>query len=107
MIRTVVVTYQLRPDAMDEHVRLIEGVFAQLATERPATVDYQVMRLADGVSFVHVSTSDTADGTNPLTSLAAFQAFNESIAERVATMPNPSAADLIGSYRGEGSGRSS
>jgi hypothetical protein len=98
MITSVVVSYQVRPEAMAEHVRLIEGVFAQLQAERPDNVEYKVLRLADGVSFVHISTADTADGSNPLTELPAFKEFGRDIAARQATAPNPTAADIIGSY---------
>ena len=70
MISSVVVSYQVRPEAVAEHVRLIEAVFAQLQAERPGNVEYKVVRLADGVSFVHVSSAETPDGSNPLPELA-------------------------------------
>jgi hypothetical protein len=98
MISNVVVTYQIRPEAMDEHVRLIEDVFAQLHAQQPTNVEYKVVRLADGVSFVHVSTAQTEDGANPLTGMASFVEFGRDIASRVATAPKPTAADLVGSY---------
>ena len=100
MRQNIVVTYKIRPEAYDEHVRLVEGVFAQLQDEQPADVDYQVMCLADGVSFVHVSSHDTKDGANPLPELAAFKEFGRNIAARVATEPAPTPATAIGSYRG-------
>jgi len=95
-----VVTYTVRPDAYAEHVRLIDLVFAQLDDEQPANVDYQVMCLADGVSFVHVSSHDSADGSSPLPALAAFKAFISGLARRVATPPSSSDASTIGVYRG-------
>ena len=98
MISNVVVSYQVRPEAMAEHVRLIEAVFAQLHAEQPANLEYKVVRLADGVSFVHVSTADTADGSNPLPGLASFADFGRDIAARVTTSPTPTAADIVGSY---------
>jgi len=98
MISSVVVSYMVRPEAVAEHVRLIEAVFEQLRAEQPDNIEYKVMRLADGVSFVHVSTADTADGSNPLPELAAFQAFGQNAAARVATPPVPTAADIVGSY---------
>jgi hypothetical protein len=99
VITSVVVTYQVRPEAAAEHVRLIEAVFEQLHTEKPVGVlDYQVRRLDDGVSFVHVSTADTPDGANPLPSLAAFQAFGRDSAARVATRPVATPATVIGYY---------
>jgi len=94
----VVVTYTLRPEAMDEHLRLIGAVFDQLRAEQRCDVSYQVLRLADGVTFVHVSTSDTPDGSNPLPSLDSFRAFSTELGARVAAPPTPSAADVIGSY---------
>jgi hypothetical protein len=99
MISSVVVSYRVRPEAMEEHVRLIEAIFEQLTTEQPENVDYQVLRLDDGVSFVHVSSADTPDGSNPLTEMSAFKRFGADVAARVATPPVPAAASIIGSYR--------
>ena len=98
MITSVVVSYTVRPEAVAEHIRLIEGVFEQLTAEQPGNVEYKVLRLDDGVSFVHVSTADTPDGSNPLPQMAAFKDFGRDSAARVATTPNPTAADIIGSY---------
>jgi hypothetical protein len=98
MISSVVVSYTVRPEAIDEHVRLIEAVFAQLHAERPANIEYKVMVLQDGVSFVHVSTADTPDGSNPLPDMEAFREFSKDSAARVATTPVPTAADIVGSY---------
>jgi hypothetical protein len=99
VISSVVVSYRVKPEAVDEHLRLIEAIFEQLDAERPSDVEYKVMRLDDGVSFVHVSTADTPDGSNPLPALEAFQQFSKGAAERVATPPVPTAADVVGSYR--------
>ena len=49
MISSVVVSYQVRPEAVAEHVRLIEAVFEQLNAEQPGNVEYKVVRLQDGV----------------------------------------------------------
>ncbi len=98
MISSVVVSYQVRPEAVAEHVRLIGAVFAQLDREQPGNVEYKVVRLDDGVSFVHISSADTPDGSNPLPELAAFREFGSDLAARVATQPAPTAAEIIGSY---------
>lgn len=98
MISTVVVAYQVRPEALTEHVRLIEAIFAQLHAEQPANVEYKVVRLDDGISFVHMSSADTPDGSNPLPQLAAFREFGRDSAARVLTPPVPTAADIVGSY---------
>jgi hypothetical protein len=98
MISSVVVSYSVRPEAVAEHVRLIEAVFEQLHAEQPDNIEYKVMRLHDGISFVHVSTADTPDGSNPIPELATFRQFSQDAAARVATAPAPKAADIIGSY---------
>jgi hypothetical protein len=98
VISNIVVSYQVRPEAVSEHIRLIEGVFEQLHTEQPANLEYKVVRLDDGISFVHISTADTPDGSNPLPNMTAFQEFSRNAGGRVATPPTPTAADIIGSY---------
>lgn len=99
MISTVVVTYTVKPETLEEHLRLIGGVFEQLRAQARSDVEYQVLRLADGVSFVHVSTADTPDGSNPLPQLSAFREFSADLPARVATPPNPSAAEIVGCHR--------
>jgi hypothetical protein len=100
MLSNVVVIYTVLPDAKVEHVRLIEAVFAQLQAERPDNIDYQVMCLEDGVTFVHTSTAETPDGSNPLPELDAFKQFGRGIADRVSTLPSANAAEVVGNYRG-------
>ena len=101
MEQSVVVRYTVKPEAIDEHVRLIEAVFEQLHREHPAgVIEYQVLRLNDGETFVHVSTHNTGDGSNPLTELSAFQEFGRDSASRVSTAPAPAPATTIASYRG-------
>jgi hypothetical protein len=85
VISSVVVSYRGRPEAVAEHVRLIRAVFEQLHAEQPDKVEYKVVCLADGVSFVHVSSASTPDESNPLPELAAFKEFGKDSAARVAT----------------------
>ena len=73
-------------------------MFAQLRAEQPDNIEYKVVRLGDGVSFLHVSSADTPDGPNPLPELAAFKEFGRDSASQVATAPVPVAAEIIGSY---------
>jgi len=49
------------------------------------------------VSFLHLAVIDGE--VNPLTTSAAFAAFQAGIADRVAEGPNPADATAIGSYR--------
>jgi hypothetical protein len=98
MISNVVVSYRVRPEAVAEHVCLIEAVFEQLRSEEPGNIEYKVVCLDDGVSFVHISSAETPDGSNPLPGLASFKEFGRDLASRVATAPQPAAARTVGSY---------
>jgi hypothetical protein len=98
-MRTVMVRYKVRPDAADENQRLIEAVFAQLASERPAGLRYQSFRLADGVSFMHVA-STTGPGPNPLVETAAFKAFSAGIKARCEEPPVTTEMQVVGAYEG-------
>lgn len=96
-MKTVMVRYQVRPDAAAENERLIRAVFAQLERDKPQGMSYRVLRLADGVSFVHVASHD-ADGANPLTELVAFREFLAGIKERCAEQPAAVEATAVGAY---------
>ena len=95
---TTVVRYQTKPDRADENQRLIEKVFAELAETKPAGLRYTSFRLADGVTFVHVSHVTTSDGSNPLTQTQAFREFTAAIADRCEVQPVALEATVVGSY---------
>ena len=89
---TAVIRYQTKPEAADENQRLIENVFAELASTQPPGLRYSSFRLADGVTFVHV-----VDGEG-LTDVSAFQEFQRTFAERLAEGPVRDDATLVGAY---------
>ena len=95
---TVVVRYKVKPDQGDENQRLVENVFKELAATDPGGVRYGTFRLADGVSFIHIASIETEDGSNPLGNVAAFAEFQKDIAERCDEPPSPQGATLVGSY---------
>jgi hypothetical protein len=96
MSKTVVVRYKTRADAADENQRLVEQVFAQLASEDPGGLRYATFRLADGVSFVHVAVHEGE--ANPLAHSSAFAEFQREIASRCIEPPVVSDATLVGAY---------
>jgi hypothetical protein len=98
-VRHVVVRYKVRPERLAEHEALIAGVFAQLEEFRPAGLAYQVLKLADGLSFVHLAAVSSAD--NPLSGLPAFRAFTANIKERCEEPPVSTDGARIGSYDGQ------
>jgi hypothetical protein len=94
----VVVRYKVKPDRVGENERLVERVYAELAERDPGGLRYATLRLADGVSFVHVASIETADGSNPLTGIGAFAEFTRDIADRCDEPPVALDASVIGSY---------
>ncbi|MEC3997012.1 hypothetical protein VSR01_27290 [Actinacidiphila sp. DG2A-62] len=97
MGKTAVIRYETKPEAADENQRVVEQVFAELAETQPEGLRYATFRLDDGVTFVHiVSTEGDAD---PLPQLAAFQAFQKGLGERLAGKPSRGAAHVVGSYK--------
>ncbi|HXD40190.1 MAG TPA: hypothetical protein VN649_06485 [Ramlibacter sp.] len=97
-MRTVMVRYKTRPDAAAENERLISQVFAQLARDKPAGLRYQVYKLGDGVSFLHVASSEAGKEGNPLTQLDSFKAFTAGIKERCEEPPVTVEMQPIGRY---------
>jgi predicted SnoaL-like aldol condensation-catalyzing enzyme len=84
--------------AADENQRRIEGVFEELVSERPQTVSYIVLRLADD-SFLHVSFHDHGeDEPNPIASTAAFAHFQDGHGERRDGRVEQQTATLVGAY---------
>lgn len=96
MSKTVVVRYQTRPDAAEVNARLIDEVFTALAEAGPAGLRYTTYRLADDVTFVHVSRFEGTD--NPLATLPAFAEFQRELTQRCVEQPAPSEATVVGSY---------
>lgn len=95
-MRRVVVRYEVKPERVEEHEALIRGVFAELAEVTPAGLSYEVVKLADGVSFIHLALIAVAE--NPLTRLDAFKRFTADIGSRCQAPPVSSEATLVGTY---------
>jgi hypothetical protein len=94
---TIVVRYRPTAEQADHNQRLVEAVYSELATTRPADFTYTTLRLADG-TFIH--TAEIGEGGSPLDELPSFAAFLDGIAERCESGhgPNPQAATVIGSF---------
>jgi hypothetical protein len=94
----VVVRYKVKPERVEENERLVERVYAELAEAAPEGLRYATFRLDDGVSFVHIASIDTPDGSNPLRSIQAFAEFGREIADRCDEPPVVQDSQLVGSY---------
>src|SRR5215472_6605145 len=93
---TAVIRYEMKADRAEENQRLVEEVFAELAKTEPEGLSYACFRLADGVTFIHVVTTEGEE--NPLMSLPAFARFQEAFGERVEVSPVRNAATVVGAY---------
>jgi hypothetical protein len=70
-MKRIMVRYKVKADRVAENETPIRAVLEQLAHQTPVCLRYAAFKLPDGQSFVHVVSIETADGTNPLSQLAA------------------------------------
>jgi len=99
-MRTIVVRYQAKPERAEENQRLIEAVFAELNERGPKGFTYNVIRLEDGVSFIHAVTEHDIDNPDSLQAMPAFLAFVAHVDDRCDLPPVPMGATVVGSYHG-------
>ena len=97
-MRTVMVRYKLKTDRVAENEGYVRNVFEQLEREKPLGLRYATFKLDDGVTFVHIATQNSPDGTNRLTELSAFKAFTADIKERCEEPPVSTKLTEVGSY---------
>lgn len=88
MSNAVIVRYELDPDRLEEHLGLIESVFAHLEASKPDGVHYGVMRSDDGTSFTHIGIYDSEEAREAASGNDAFQAFVAEIGERCIVPPD-------------------
>jgi hypothetical protein len=93
------IRYKVKADRAAENERYIAAVFEQLKQEQPSGMRYASFKLDDGVSFVHMVSVETADGSNPLTELVAFKDFAAQVKDRCEELPVVMDLNEIGSYR--------
>jgi hypothetical protein len=89
----------VKADRADENAAYVEKVFESLAASAPKGLRYATFRAEDGVSFTHIASIETADGSNPLSAAAAFKEFQAEIKDRCEVPPEATTVDLVGSYR--------
>jgi hypothetical protein len=97
-MKTTVVRYEVKPERAAENQQLIEAVFAELDEREPEGFTYEVFRLADGVSFIHVVIEHDIDDPDSLQEVPAFQAFVAGVADRCDVPPVATGATIVGGY---------
>ena len=98
MSNAVIVRYELDPDRLDEHVALIENVFAHLDATKPDGVHYGVMKSEDGTSFTHIGIYDSPEAMEAASGNDAFQAFVAEIADRCIVPPAPVSQTVVANH---------
>jgi hypothetical protein len=96
-MRQVMVRYKVKPDRVEENERLVRAVYEELQSSEPEGLRYATFKLDDGVSFVHVASSE--EGRNPLATVEAFSEFQRNIEDRCDEQPVVAGLDQVGSYR--------
>lgn len=97
------IRYKTKPEFADENQRLVEKVYEELRARDPGGVHYATLRLADGVTFLHLFTTDSDDRAKTLGSIAAFTEFLQDLPQRCAEAPVAQDVTVVGSYRVFGS----
>jgi len=97
MMKWSMVRYKIKAGRAAENESYISAVFEQLKRESLPGVNYASFKLADGVSFMHIAGHE-GEGPNPLTQLAAFQAFTAAIQDRCDEPPVAVGIQEIGFY---------
>ena len=62
-------------------------------------VHYATLRLEDGVTFIHLFTTDSDEAANTLGGVAAFSEFQRNLPQRCAEPPIAQPVAVVGSYR--------
>jgi hypothetical protein len=97
-MKRIIVRYKVKADRAQENIVYVQAVFAALEKSRPAGLKYSTFQLEDGVTFIHIASIETKDGTNPVGMLDEFKAFTADIKSRCEEPPVASDATLIGNY---------
>src|SRR5260370_34207228 len=90
------IRYKTKPELADENQRLVEQVYQELGARDPGGVHYATLRLADGVTFLHLFTTDSDDAANTLGSIAAFAEFLRDLPQRCAGPPAAQEHNRVG-----------
>src|SRR5438046_8217454 len=98
-MKRVMVRYKLKPDRVAENEELVRAVYAELRRTDPDGLRYTTFKLEDGVSFVHLASTETADGRNPLSDVEAFKEFQKGIGDRCEEPPVVTQLETVGSFR--------
>ncbi|MGO4569541.1 hypothetical protein AB4Z52_31965 [Rhizobium sp. 2YAF20] len=90
-----IISYTIKPEYVEDNVRLIRAVFDELNANEPDGLRYTSLR-GDGGRFVHIV--ERAEGSPELAEFEAFRAFQMNFGERCLVRPEVSHLAVVGSY---------
>jgi hypothetical protein len=97
-MKRVVIQYKVKPGEAEHHVELIQAFYDELERTQPEGLGHAVLRLADGVTFIHIA-EETEAGEGRLQALESFQRFESGIADRCEVPPAVQESSEVGSFR--------
>lgn len=96
-MNTIIVRYKVKSDRVDENVRAVQAVFAELKDKQPKGVRYATFVADDGETFFHIA--DLDEGVdNPVPNLNAFKEFQSGLVDRCKEKPSPTPIREVASY---------
>ena len=97
-MKRVMVRYKLKAERAEENKQLVKAIFEELNAKQPGGLRYASFGFPDGVSFVHIASIETADGSNPLNMTDTFPMFTKDIKDRCEEPPVAMDLSEVGSY---------
>ena len=96
-MKSVKVTYTVRPEFVEENKANIRAVMAALEANPIDGVSYAAFTLDDGNTFVHVNIARDDEALSQLTGMSEFQAFQAALrASDPIAPPSPEPMQLVG-----------
>jgi hypothetical protein len=77
---------------------LLRDVYEELERTQPDGLGHAVLRLADGVTFIHIA-EDTEEGGSGIFGLPSFQRFEDGLRDRCEIPPAVQETSEVGSFR--------
>ena len=97
-MKRVVIQYKVHPEHAEHNIELLRAVYAELEQTQPDGLGHAVLRLADGVTFIHIA-EETEAAASGIFGLESFQRFEAGIRDRCEIPPAVQPASEVESYR--------
>jgi hypothetical protein len=93
-----IIQYTVKEGKSEENEGLIKNVFAQLQSDQPKGIQYDVYK-TDEYSFIHMISFESDEANKEFTDLAAFRTFRATLNDRIESPSVRKELSGIGSYK--------